>query len=54
MLSFQYYLFGYEMDSKTDRHSSLRIARSAIPAVSIHAVHFALQGSFQAHYSTAA
>ena len=42
------------MDSKTDSTAASRISRCAIPMLSIHAVHFTLQSSFQAHYSTAA
>ena len=52
MLSIQYYPFGCQNGQQNRQHSSLRIARSAIPMLSVHAVHFALQSSFQAQYST--
>jgi len=52
MLSIQYYPFGCQNRQQNRQHSSLRIARSAIPMLSVHAVHFALQSSFQAQYST--
>src|SRR5271170_5717684 len=52
MLSIQYYPVGCQNGQQNRQHSSPRIARSAIPMLSVHAVHFALQSSFQAQYST--
>src|SRR6185437_10669181 len=52
MLSIQYYPFGCQNGQQNRQHSRLRIAGSAIPMLSVHAVHFALQSSFQAQYST--
>ena len=53
MLSIQYYPFGCQNGQQNRQHSSLRIALSAVPMLSVHAVHITLQSSFQAQYSTA-
>ena len=53
MLSIQYYPFGCQNGQQNRQHSSLRIAGSATPMLSVHAVHFTLRSSFQAQYSTA-
>src|ERR1035438_8610260 len=53
MLSIQYYPFGCQNGQQNRQHASLRIAPSATPMLSVHAVHFILRSSFQAQYSTA-
>ena len=53
MLSIQYYPFGCQNGQQNRQHTGLRISSdSLLPMRSVHAVHFAIQSSFQAQNST--
>ncbi len=53
MLSIQYYPFGCQNGQQNRQHASLRIAPSATPVLSAHAVHLLSEARSRQQYSTA-